>query len=236
MIENLLNKLDAYLQASSALAYVAVYVGGVLVSFTPCIYPVIPITVGYIGGQSSGSRSKGFLLSLIYVGGMSVTYAVLGVAAALTGTLFGRIQTSPWTYLVVANVCLLLGLSMFEVFTLPVPRFLAGAGGGGARQGMSGAFIVGVASGLVLGPCTAPVLAALLGYVATTKSILFGGSLMIVFAFGMGTLLIVVGTFSGLLASLPAAGAWMVRIKHFFAWVLIIMGEYFLITAGTLWI
>lgn len=233
MIQNFVDGLQGYLHGSYALAYLAVYAGGLLVSLTPCVYPVIPITVAFIGGQSGGSRGKGFALSLVYVLGMSCTYTALGCAAALTGTLFGRVQSSPWTYLAVANVCILLGLSMFDVFTLPLPRFAGGASGA-RRRGLAGAFVVGAASGLVLGPCTAPVLAVLLGYVAGEGNVVFGTSLLFVFAFGMGTLQILVGTFSGLLAGLPAAGAWMVRIKHFFGWVLIAMGEYFLVTCGSL--
>lgn len=233
MIQNFLDGLDAYLQGAPLLAYLAAYLGGFLVSLTPCVYPVIPITVAYIGGQSGGSRGRAFLLSVAYVLGMSCTYTVLGIVAALTGTLFGSVQSSPWTYLAVANVCILLGLSMFDVFTLPLPRFLGG-GGGKARRGFGGALLVGAASGLVLGPCTAPVMAVLLGYVASEGNVVFGTSLLFAFAFGMGTLQILVGTFSGLLAGLPAAGAWMVRVKQFFGWVLIAMGEYFLLTAGTL--
>ncbi|MEI6633959.1 MAG: cytochrome c biogenesis protein CcdA [Chlamydiota bacterium] len=236
MIQEFINGLESYLHGSTALAYFAVYIGGLLVSLTPCVYPVIPITVAFIGGQSGGSRWKGFSLSVVYVLGMSCTYTVLGSVAALTGTLFGRVQSSPWTYLAVANVCILLGLSMFDVFALPLPRFLSGMRPGKPRAGLAGAFLVGAASGLVLGPCTAPVLAVLLGYVAGEGNVVFGTSLLFVFALGMGTLQILVGTFSGVLASLPAAGVWMVRVKYLFGWILIAMGEYFLVTAGSLMI
>lgn len=236
MIQNFLDGLDAYLQGAPFLAFLAAYLGGFLVSLTPCVYPVIPITVAYIGGQSGGSRGKALLLSLAYVLGMAVTYTALGSIAALTGTLFGSVQSSPWTYLVVGNLFFLLGLSMLDVFALPLPRFLSGAGAAQGRRGFAGAFLVGAASGFVLGPCTAPVMAVLLGYVASEGNVAFGMNLLFVFALGMGTLQILVGTFSGLLAGLPAAGAWMVRIKQFFGWVLIAMGEYFVFTAGNLWI
>ena len=97
MVDNFVNGLSGYLQGSFLLAYLAVYLGGVLVSFTPCVYPVIPITAAFIGAQGSGSRGRGFLLSLIYVLGMAVTYTLLGAIAALSGKLFGQIQASPWT-------------------------------------------------------------------------------------------------------------------------------------------
>ena len=231
MIQNFLNTLEGYIQDTFILAYLAVYLGGVLVSFTPCVYPVIPITVAYIGGQSSGSKSKGFLLSVFYVLGMALTYTFLGSFAALTGKLFGRIQTNPWTYFIVGNICVLLGLSMFEIFTLPLPRFLSRFQPK-EKRGILGSFLVGAASGFVLGPCTAPVLAVLISYVATRQNIIFGMSLLFIFAFGMGTLLIILGTFTGLLANIPKAGMWMERIKKIFGWILIGIGEYFLITAG----
>ncbi|MCX6357734.1 MAG: sulfite exporter TauE/SafE family protein [Candidatus Aureabacteria bacterium] len=232
MIQQFIDNLESYLHGAKLLAFLAVYFGGVLVSFTPCVYPVIPITVAYIGGRAHGSKMRGFLLSVIYVLGMSLTYAVLGCVAALTGTLFGRIQTSPWTYLAVGNVCILLGLSMLDVFMLPVPRAFSRLRAG-RGQGVAGAFLVGAVSGLVVGPCTAPVLAVLLAYVAKEAHPLYGVTLLFLFAFGMGTLQILLGTFSGLLSSMPRAGVWMVRIKHLFGWILILIGEYFLVTAGT---
>lgn len=236
MIQNFLNGLEGYLQGSLILAYLAVYMGGIMVSFTPCVYPVIPINVAFIGGQSSGSKFKGFILSLCYVLGMGIAYTFLGCFAAITGRLFGQVQASPWTYFIVGNICILLGLSMFEVFSLPVPKILNRIQTQENKKGMIGGFFVGFASGFVLGPCTAPVLAVLLSYVATKQNIIFGMSLLFVFAVGMGTLLIILGTFTGFLASLPKAGIWMVRVKKTFGWILIGIGEYFLIMAGTFWI
>lgn len=232
MIEGFINGFDTYIQGSILLAYVAVYIGGVLVSFTPCIYPVIPITVAYIGSQSTGSKIKGFFLSVVYVIGTSITYTILGSIAALSGQLFGSIQTNPWTYLIVANICILMGLSMLGVFTLPLPGFLSRSRSS-RKKGYIGSFLLGAASGLILGPCTAPVLGALLGYVATKQNVFFGMSMLFVFAFGMGTILIILGTFTGLLASIPKAGQWMVKIQKAFGWALLALGEYFLIIAGT---
>ena len=111
----LLNNLDHLIQANPALAFVAVFLAGVLVSFTPCVYPVIPLTLGFIGARSAGSRWKGFVLSLFYVLGMALMYAVLGLFASLSGKLFGAVGSHPVTYFIVANVCLFLGLSMLGV-------------------------------------------------------------------------------------------------------------------------
>ena len=234
MIENLVNNLALYLQGSILLAFPAAYIGGVLVGFTPCTYPLIPVTIGLIGARSSSSRLRGFLLSLFYVLGLSLVYTMLGVAAVLSGKLFGQMQTTPWTYFIMANLCILMGLSMLDVFTisLPVPQKLAKFSGN--KKGFFGSFLVGATSGVVIGPCTAPALGALLGYVAIGNNLLIGMSLLFVFAFGMGTLLIIAGTFAGFIAALPQTGRWMTRINHIFGWILIGAGEYFLYTAGSL--
>jgi len=238
MIENLLNNPDAYLHGSVILALLAAYLGGILTSFTPCIYPVVPITIAYIGARSSASRLKGFVLSIVYVAGMSLTYTALGGFAALSGKLFGQIQTNPWIYFAVANICILMGLSMLGVFMINVriPGFLARFQPKEEKRGIPGSFVVGAVSGLIVGPCTTPVLAVLLSLVAAKQNIVFGMSLLFVFAFGMGTLLIILGTFAGLIANIPKSGMWMTRINKVFGWILLGMGEYFLIKAGILWI
>jgi len=235
-MENFINGLSVYLHGSFILAYLAAYMGGVFVSFTPCMYPVIPITLAFIGAHGSGSKVKGFVLSIVYVLGMSLTYTALGAVAALTGKLFGQIQTNPWTYFIVANICILMGLSMLEVFTLPVrvPGFVTKVQS--RRKGLLGSFFIGAVSGLVIGPCTAPVFAVLLSYVATSQDIIFGMSLFFIFALGMGTFLIILGTFAGLLASIPKSGMWMTRINHMTGWILLAIGEYFLIMAGSVWV
>ena len=235
-MENFTEGLSVYLHGSFILAYAAAYLGGVLTSFTPCVYPMVPITIAFIGAHSSGSKVKGLLLSIVYVLGMSVKYTVLAATAALTGKLFGQIQANPWTNFFVANICILMGLSMLDVFVLPirVPGVLAKAQP--KKKGIAASFLVGAISGLVMGPCTTPVLAVLLSFVATSQNIVFGMSLFFIFAFGMGTLLIILGTFAGLMTSLPKSGMWMTKVSHICGWILLAVGEYFLIQAGMLWI
>ena len=237
MIENFIANASAYLQTSMLLAYLAVYLGGVLTSFTPCTYPVAPITVAFIGAHSSGSKLKGFVLSLIYVLGMALTYTAIGAAAALTGKLFGQLQSNPWIYFIMANFCIIMGLSMLEVFSLPIrtPDFIVRLQPRGKTKGAVGAFFVGAASGLIMGPCTAPVLAVLLGFAATRQSIPYAMSLLFVFAIGMGTLLIILGTSAGLLVNFPRSGMWMTRVNHIFGWIMLGVGEYLLVQAGMLW-
>jgi len=236
MIEEFVGNLQLYLQGSVFLAFLAAYIGGVLVGFTPCTYPLIPITIGFIGAQGSASKLRGFLLSLFYVAGLAVTYSIMGAVAALSGRIFGQMQTTPWTYLIMANLCILMGLAMFDVFSisLPVPQKLLRMADRNNKKGFFGSFLIGATSGIIIGPCTAPVLAVLLGFVAVRTNLLLGMSLLFVFAFGMGTLLIITGTFAGLIAALPRSGKWMTKITHIFGWILIGAGEYFLYTAGTL--
>lgn len=230
-MEQLINNIEIYLKASIAMSFTAAFLGGVLASFTPCVYPMIPITVSSVGSRNiGGSRLNGFMLSVFYVTGVAVTYALMGIIAAFTGRLFGEINSNPYAFIFVANIMIAFGLVMLDVFTLPTlsvnisPRV-----GGGI-----GILLLGAASGLVAGPCTAPILGVLLTYVASTRDIVMGGALLFVFAFGMGTLLIVVGTFSGAMATLPKSGRWMNRIKKAMGFFMIGLGEYFLVKAGQL--
>lgn len=230
-MENLLANFSQYLNETSPLAYLASFMGGVVASFTPCIYPIIPILVGVIGATSSGSHAKGFYLSLTFVLGMAVTYSLLGVAAAVTGTLFGKLTTHPVAYLVVGNICLFFALSMLGLFEIQLPIRWGKVGTSGGRSaGM--VFLMGVTSGMVAAPCTVPVLGVLLTFVAQKQNLFFGFSLLFVFALGLGLLLIILGTFTGLIVSLPKSGQWLVRIKQAFGVLLLIVAEFFLIQAG----
>ena len=240
MIQNLLDNIGQIIQTNPFLAFIAVFIAGVIVSFTPCVYPVIPLTLGFIGARSAGSKWKGFLLSLVYVLGMALMYAVLGAFASLSGKLFGQIGSNPITYFIVANVCLLLGLSMLDVFQIPqisLTGSLAAKNRGAClpdRQGFLGVFIIGLFSGLIVGPCTAPVLAAVLVYVGSKHNLIYGFLLLFTFGYGVGFLMILLGTFTGLLASIPRSGQWLELIKKFFGWVLILAAEYLFIKMGGL--
>ena len=230
---SLFSAFQSHLQAGSPLAYAVAFLGGMFVSFTPCVYPVLPVTVGYIGSRGRGSRRRAFLLSAAYAVGMALTYAALGMAAGLSGSVFGEATSHPLSYLLLGNVCILLALSMFDVFHLPTPAILARAGGtGSAPGGMGGAFVVGMLSGLVIGPCTAPVLGGLLLYVGASGHPVFGATLLFTFALGMGLPVVALGTFAGLLTNLPKAGAWTVKVQRAFGILLLLAGEYLLLEAG----
>jgi thiol:disulfide interchange protein DsbD len=223
------------LQTAPLLALGLAFLGGLATSFTPCVYPIIPITVTFIGARGVQSRVQALVLSLLYALGIAVTYTALGVFAALSGRFFGSLTQSPYVYLVVANIMILFGLSMLDVFELPLPEFLTSGGTAKARKGFLGAFVIGVTSGLVVGPCTAPVLASILTYVAQEGNVVFGGAVLFLFAMGMCTLIVIAGTFTGALASLPKSGGWMETVKKAFGWVMIAIGEYFIFRAGAYW-
>ena len=224
-MDQLTQQFQTALHSSSALAYVFAYLGGVLTSFTPCVYPMIPITVGFMGGQVGCSRIKTVTLVLLYVLGIAVTYSALGAVAALTGATFGVFSNSPWVYVVVAAVIAVFGLSMMDLFEIPLPRFLT-TGSGQARRGYVGAALMGLTAGLVAAPCTAPVLASLLVYVAGQQNVLFGISLLFVFAVGLGTLLMVVGLFTGLVTNLPASGPWLEKTKKGFGVAMVLVAAW----------
>lgn len=230
MFENFLSQTDEYIRSAPLLAFAAAYLAGVLTSFTPCVYPVIPITVGYIGARNVQGQARA-LISMAYVLGLAVVYAALGIIASLTGKLFGAAATHPLTYFIVANICLVFGLAMLDVFQIPMLGLTKGAVPT-KKPGLLGAFAIGATSGLIIGPCTAPVLGAILIYVARQGNAVYGASLLFTFAVGMGTLLVFVASFAGLLASLPKSGPWLESVKKIFGFLLILAAEYLLIQMG----
>lgn len=227
MLNHIADNFQHYLAGSPLLALGAVFLLGLLVSLTPCSYPLIPITVAYIGGGSAGrTRSQGFVLSLFYVLGLALTYAALGLVSALANRVFGFAANSPVILIVVGVLFVLLGLSMMDVFALPMPRFLAGLQPKN-RGGAFGAFVVGLVSGFIAMPCSTPALLAVLAYVFHKGSPVFGFLLMFVYALGFGVLFIVIGTSAASLAALPKSGVWMVWIKRVCGVAMIIAGVYF---------
>jgi len=220
--------LQGQLDAGSIGAIFVVFAAGVLTSFTPCVYPMIPVTVSFIGGAAGGDKRRAVMLSSFYLAGMAMIYSSLGVLAALFGKQFGNFTRSPFVYGAVAVIIALFGLVMLDVVSIPVPGFFGKVQSDGARRGGKlGALLMGLASGFVAAPCTAPVLALLLAYVARTRDALWGGTLMLVFALGLGLLLMVLGIFSGALAGLPRAGAWMDWIKKGFGVGMLLAAGYF---------
>lgn len=218
-----------------------IFVGGVLTSLTPCIYPMIPITAAIVGGTTvtgdgtAPSRWRPVVLTLCYVLGLALVYSALGLFAGMSGTLFGSVSSNPWLYFAMANVLLLAALAMLDVLPVRVPTaLLARASSAGTAGRASGAFTMGAMSGLVAAPCSAPVMAAVLTWVSSTKSAALGFLYLFVFSLGMCTLLVAVGLSSGAIARLPRAGVWMVWVKRTFAIVMVAVAEYYLVKMGQL--
>ncbi len=212
--------------SGNPLDFLWAFFGGVLVSFTPCVYPLIPVTVSYIGINSTQSRLKGLALSLVYVSGMALVYSMLGLFAALTGQLFGRVSSHPVTYIITGIVIIFFGLSMLDIFSLSLanliklPRIKS--------RGYWGVFLLGAVSGLIIGPCLTPALGAILTYIAAGKNILYGMLLLFCFAYGMGAVLILAGAFSGFLLGLPKSGEWLKIIKLTGGVIILALGIYFI--------
>jgi thiol:disulfide interchange protein DsbD len=201
-----------------------IYLVGLLTALTPCVYPMIVITVSVFGARQAKSKAEAALLSTSFVMGIVSVFTPIGVIAALTGAAFGSWNGNPWIMFPIAIVLAVLSTSMFGAFELNLPpslqNYFATVGGIGYR----GAFGLGMVSAFIAAPCTGPALLGLLSYIAQSHAVGFGAAAMACYALGLGTLFFVVGTFS---ASLPKSGAWMTHVKSVFGVLLIVMALYF---------
>ena len=204
-----------------------IFLGGLALNLTPCVYPLIPITISYFGGQSSGRRRALVLRAIIYVLGMSITYSVLGVIAALTGELLGSALQNPLVLIFIALILIVLALSMFGLYEIRVPQSLAILGGTN-RAGYLGTLFMGLTVGLIAAPCIGPFVLGLLTYVGNLGDPFMGFLMFFILALGLGTPFLVLGISSGALNHLPRSGAWMVWVRNLFGFVLIAMALYFL--------
>lgn len=208
------------------LTLIIVFLGGLALNLTPCVYPLIPITIGYFGGQSEGRTSRLFLMGLFYVLGMALTYSVVGVITALSGAVFGSLLQNPIVILFIVLVFIVLSLSMFGVYEFKLPDSLV-MKAGGARSGLWGAFFMGLTMGIVAAPCIGPFVIGLVTYVAAKGDPFYGFILFFVMALGLGLPYLVLALFSGKIKNLPRAGFWMDGIKHIFGFILLGMAIYF---------
>ena len=193
------------------LGLLLVFLAGMGASLTPCVYPMIPITMAIIGAKGGG-KLKGFTLSLVLVLGMAVTYTVLGVVAAKSGATFGAFAQKPAFLIPVSVLFALFALSLFGAFELNLPQGLQNRlQGGSPRKGYLGAFLMGLVLGPLAAPCVGPIIGAVLVGIAQRGDVVQGGLQLFTFSIGMGVLFMVVGTFS---AGLPRSGDWLTRFKH----------------------
>lgn len=208
------------------LSLVLVFLGGLALNLTPCVYPLIPITVGYFGGQSEGSTKKLFLLGVLYVLGMAFTYSVIGVVTALSGAVFGSLLQSTFVILAIVSVLVALSLSMFGVYEFKLPDSWV-AKAGGAKGGYFGALFMGLTMGIVAAPCIGPFVLGLVTYVGAKGDPFYGFLMFFFLAVGLGLPYLFLALFSGKIKNLPRAGFWMDAIKHIFGFILLGMALYF---------
>jgi thiol:disulfide interchange protein DsbD len=225
-IENLGSSFDKARSAGILPLLGLVFGAGFLVSLTPCVLPMVPITIGIIGARSAGSRLQAIALSATYVAGLAIVYSALGIAAGFTGMMFGAWMQSVWVVGAIALFFVIMGAAMFGFFDIGLPSALqtrlSQIGGGG---GFGGAFVIGMVGALVAGPCSGPVLLSIIALIGQKGEVALGALLMVVFSVGMGLIFIAAGAFS---TTLLRPGAWMDTVKKSFGIVMWIGAIYFL--------
>lgn len=226
-LEGLKGQLESALSSGNmALAIGIVFLAGIGTSLTPCVYPMIAITVSVFGAKQVATRAEGAKLSTAFVLGIAALFTPLGVIVALSSDgVFGEQLSSPWIVIPLVLLFVAMAASMFGAFELNLPpalqNRLAQMGGVGVR----GAFVLGLVSSLIAAPCTGPVLLLLLGWIATTRDIWFGALAMFAYAIGLGLLTWIVGTFA---VSLPKSGRWLEWVKSVFGLVMLVTAAYYI--------
>nr|NIR52687.1 DUF255 domain-containing protein [candidate division KSB1 bacterium] len=224
------NKIDQLMTGSGLfLTLLFIFLGGLALNLTPCVYPLIPITISYFVGQASNKISKSFFLALVYVLGMATTYSVLGVVAAMTGGLLGASLQKPAVLIGISVVFLIFAASMFGAFEIRMPTSLTNLAGG-SRRGAFGSLFMGLTVGIVAAPCIGPFVLSLLTYVAVQGDPFLGFLMFFVLSLGLGVPFLVLGTFSGLIENLPRSGEWMAWVKKVFGVVMVGVAAYFVST------
>ncbi len=228
-----MEKLSDELSNNFWITLLFIFGAGILTSFTPCIFPMIPITLAVLGARDAGkTRLSGFILSLFYVLGIAFTYAILGLIAAKTGALFGSMLGHPLVALSLASIFIAMAFSMYGYYEIKLPdawtNKLMGSSPSHSAKGELGAFLSGLVAGVVASPCVGPVLVSILAYVAKSQDGTLGFVLLFVYALGFGQIFLVMGTFSHLLKKMPRSGPWLDKTKLVFGTTMIAMALYVL--------
>ena len=215
--------------SGSPFDFLIAFFGGILASFTPCVYPLLPISVGYIVDQAQNSRSKALSLSLAYVTGIALIYSLLGIIATLGGSFLGKFSTHPLVNFSVGVMICIFGFWMLDLLQfnfrlqLKIPELKRGS--------HLLALGLGLVSGLMITPCLTPILGAILAYLSTKKNIYYGGFLLLCFSYGLGFIFILSGIFGVGILSLLKPGKWMLVVKRICGILIILGGAYFIFTA-----
>jgi thiol:disulfide interchange protein DsbD len=198
---------------------------GLLTALTPCVYPMIPITISIFGAKTGVSRGRALALATFYVAGIAFMFGALGTVFALLGKAFGTFLANPWVIVPLAVFFVLMGLSMFGAFELALPSGLQNRLARVGGRGFGGAFLMGLVGGIIAAPCTGPPLAGILAYVATTRDAVYGFALLATYAVGIGLPFWALAGFS---MSLPRSGPWMESVKSVFGIALFTAALYYL--------
>ncbi len=224
----LLENIQTVVQNQPGLAFVAVFVGGLVSAASPCVLAAIPLIIGYVGGYSGGSKRKSAIFSLVFIFGLAITFTLLGAAASFMGQFLGFMDR--WLYLGLSAIAILMGLQLMGIISIPLPfqktRTVK-------SRGLIGAFLLGLLTGTVSSPCATPVLAVILAYVSTQGDMAYGGSLLFVYAVGHCALIFIAGLSVGLTESIVGSRGmknFSLYTKKLSGALLIIAGVYFGIT------
>ena len=227
-MQGFLENIQQIIQNQHALAFVAAFIGGLISAASPCVLAAIPLIIGYVGGYSEGNKRKAALYSLVFIIGLSITFTLLGAAASVMGQFLGFMGS--WLYIGLAVIAILMGLQLIGIISIPLPfqktRVVK-------TKGLVGAFLLGLLTGTVSSPCATPVLAVILAYVSTQGDMVYGGSLLFVYALGHCALIFIAGLSVGLTESIiSSSGAknFSLYAKKFSGALLVIVGVYFGIT------
>ncbi len=201
---------------------------GFLLSLTPCIYPMIPITIGVLQSQGTASVGRNILIALTYVIGIAVTFATFGTIAALGGKMFGSLMHNPMVIISIVALLAYLAGSMIGLYNLYLPPFMQSTNPNIKKGSFFSIFLFGIASGTVASPCLSPGLVLLLSLVTAVGNPALGFALLFFFGIGLSIPLLIIGTFSGSLNALPKAGNWMVDVKQLFGFIMLATCLYFL--------
>lgn len=222
------NRLEAALAAGGFGWFLALFVGGLLLNLTPCVFPMLGVTVSIFGARRKEPLPKVLTTAILYVLGICLTYTALGVVAALTGSLFGSALQSIWVNVVLGGLMLVLSLGMFGLYEMQPPSWLMDKLGGAQATNFAGAFLSGLGVGIIAAPCVGPFVVAVLALIAQKGDVGFGVRAMFTLSLGLGFPYLFLATFSNLLQALPRSGDWMVWVKHGFGTIMAAIGVYYL--------
>jgi len=227
-MESLLNNIQSIIQNDHGLAFLAVFIGGLVSAASPCVLAAIPLIIGYVGGYSGGDKKKAAIYSLVFILGLSITFTLLGAAASAMGQFLSF--AGQWLYIGLAVIAVTMGLQLMGLISIPLPFQKTHAV---KSRGLWGAFLLGLLAGTVSSPCATPVLAVILAYVSTQGDILYGGSLLFVYAVGHCALIFTAGLSIGLTESLVRSKGitnFSLYSKRFSGALLVVAGLYLGVT------